>query len=62
VRAKIFQDLIATNDWVWWYVPIIPARRRSTNRGIVVHAGPSKRSFPISKIAAQKGLVAWLNW
>jgi hypothetical protein len=28
--AKCLKDIIPTNAWAWWYVPVIPAMQGST--------------------------------
>jgi hypothetical protein len=49
------QDPFSTNVWVWWYVPIIPAMWRNTNRRVMVQACLGiKRDHSISKITNTK--------
>jgi hypothetical protein len=42
--------------------PIIKATQGSTNRRIIVQAGPAIKQDPISKITTAKGLGASLKW
>jgi hypothetical protein len=50
VWAKSSQDFISSNGWAQWYVPVIPAMQRSTNRETPVQASLGIKRDPASKI------------
>jgi hypothetical protein len=50
LQGKSLQDPISTSDWVWWYVPVIPAKQRSTNRRFSVQASLGIKQDPVLKI------------
>jgi hypothetical protein len=49
LKKKNSRDFISTNGWAQWYLPIIPATWRSTNRRIAVQNSLSKKVRPYLK-------------
>jgi hypothetical protein len=58
-RQKVHEAPTSTNGWAWWFTPVIPATRGSTN-GNVVQTNLGIKQDLISKVTKAGGdMVKW---